>query len=140
MTALYLDTSALFKLVRAEAESGPLRDFLEQSDEPVMTSLVGSVELQRAAARHGESALVVAHRILSRTDVLGISQSIASTAGLLTPPGLRSLDAFHIASAMDIRDDLTAVVAYDVRLLRAALSHGLPVRYPGLTNLTCIEP
>lgn len=137
---LYLDTSALFKLVRAEAESGPLRDFLEQADEPVMTSLVGLVELQRAAARHGESALVVAHQVLDRTDVLGISRSIASAAGLLTPPGLRSLDAFHIASAMDIRDELAAVVAYDVRLLRAAVTHGLPVRHPGLMNPTCTEP
>jgi hypothetical protein len=44
---------------------------------------------------------------------------------------LHSLDAIHLASALTIRDELSAFVAYDLRLGDAAAVAGLPVVRPG---------
>jgi predicted nucleic acid-binding protein len=43
------------------------------------------------------------------------------------PPGLRSLDAIHVASARLVAHDLAALVTYDRRMLAAAEDLGLPV-------------
>jgi predicted nucleic acid-binding protein len=48
-----------------------------------------------------------------------LDDRILEAAADLTPPGLRSLDAVHIASAISIRDDLAAFVTYDRRLAAA---------------------
>ena len=40
--------------------------------------------------------------------------------------------AIHLASALAVRRDLTAFVAYDEALLAAAADAGLPVAAPGL--------
>jgi predicted nucleic acid-binding protein len=42
----------------------------------------------------------------------------------------RSLDAIHLATALHIRERLTAFVAYDNRLAEAARATGLPGRDP----------
>jgi len=46
------------------------------------------------------------------------------------PPTLRVIDAIHLASALAIRQELTAFVAYDKRLLAAARTAGLPTASP----------
>lgn len=51
----------------------------------------------------------------------------------MAPTTLRSLDAIHLAAALDIRDDLAAFVTYDRRLFEAARGVGLPVRSPGVS-------
>jgi predicted nucleic acid-binding protein len=43
---------------------------------------------------------------------------------------LRSLDALHLATALEIGDDLEALVAYDDRLIDAARAASLHVRTP----------
>ena len=49
---IYLDSSALMKLVRQEAETDASRDWLvSQSELPVITSKLGQVEVLRAARR-----------------------------------------------------------------------------------------
>jgi predicted nucleic acid-binding protein len=48
----------------------------------------------------------------------------------LDPPGLRSVDAIHLASALAIRDELAALVTYDIRLAEAARAAGLTVLAP----------
>ncbi len=44
---------------------------------------------------------------------------------------LRSLDAIHLASALAIGTDLSAFVAYDLRLASAATAAGLELLTPG---------
>jgi uncharacterized protein len=46
------------------------------------------------------------------------------------PNVLSTLDAIHVASAMSVRDDLTALVSYDKRMLAAAQDAGLPTASP----------
>jgi predicted nucleic acid-binding protein len=43
---------------------------------------------------------------------------------------LRSLDALHLATAVEIRDALDAVVTYDARMATASTSLGLVVLAP----------
>jgi predicted nucleic acid-binding protein len=43
---------------------------------------------------------------------------------------LRTLDAIHLASALTVRSELDALVAYDKRLLDAASALGLPTACP----------
>ena len=51
-------------------------------------------------------------------------------AGQLLPATLRSLDALHLAAAMEIGDDLEGMVAYDGRLIQAALAISVNVLSP----------
>ncbi len=60
-----------------------------------------------------------------------ITRTLLEEAAVLGGPHLRSLDAIHLASALSIREDLEAFVAYDRRLAEAAGAAGLPVVAPG---------
>jgi len=46
------------------------------------------------------------------------------------PGELRTLDAIHLASALEIGQDLGVMIAYDIRLKAAAQAYGLAVESP----------
>ena len=52
------------------------------------------------------------------------------TAGRLQPWNLRSLDAIHLATAMEIGDDLEGIVVYDERLASASRAVSIAVVAP----------
>ncbi len=54
----------------------------------------------------------------------------AGTAGRLPDPALRSLDAIHLATALQLQQGLEALVTYGSRLAAAAGRQGLPVVTP----------
>jgi predicted nucleic acid-binding protein len=56
---------------------------------------------------------------------------LADDAARLGRPGLRALDALHLASVLRIEQAITAFVVYGHRLAEAARSRGLPVVAPG---------
>ncbi len=49
---------------------------------------------------------------------------------MLDPPELRSLDAVHLATALDLGRDLDGFVTYDDRLARAAQDAGIATFAP----------
>ncbi len=51
-------------------------------------------------------------------------------AARLGPILLHSLDALHLASALELGDDLESIVCYDERLSQAAAALGIPVTAP----------
>jgi predicted nucleic acid-binding protein len=53
-----------------------------------------------------------------------------TAAGLLRPTGLRSLDALHLAAALEIGSDLQGMVLYDQRLAAAAHQNSIEVITP----------
>jgi uncharacterized protein len=59
-----------------------------------------------------------------------VATSTFEAAGRLEPAALRTLDAVHIAAALDLGDDLVGMVTYDDRLAEAARSNGVPVVSP----------
>ncbi|MFN4002195.1 type II toxin-antitoxin system VapC family toxin [Microcella sp.] len=125
---LYLDTSAVVKLLLREKESLALRAFI--GDQDWASSALLRTELPRALVRVEPSVLPRAVDVLARVSLLAIDTRVLDTAARLSPPTLRSLDAIHLASALELRDELTAFVAYDDRLLAAASALGMPVASP----------
>ena len=127
---IYMDTSALVKLVISEPESDALSEHLEASGCQMTTSLFSEVELVRAVNRVDDTLHQVVSRLLDRQVVLPITDSIRARAGYLLPKGIRSLDAIHLATAVEIQPNLDSVVSYDDTLLKAARSFGLQVHSP----------
>jgi uncharacterized protein len=129
---LYLDSSALVKLVKREAESSALRRFLRRHpDDARVTSALARVEVVRAVTPGGPAAVAQARRQLARVHQVNLDRSILDDAAALAPGTvLRSLDAIHLASALSIGSDLRAVIAYDQRMQAAAGGIGLSVEAP----------
>ncbi|NHN45784.1 type II toxin-antitoxin system VapC family toxin [Chryseoglobus frigidaquae] len=125
---MYLDTSAAVKLLIDEKESFALRAYL--SDHDWASSALVRTELVRALLRVDPSVVPRALDLLAQGNLLVIDTPVLDTAARLSPPSLRSLDAIHLASALELRDELTAFVAYDDRLLAAASALGMPVASP----------
>ena len=128
---IYLDSSALVKLILVEAESAGLREWLaENSEQPMVSSTLHRAEVARAVWRYEPAALGQCYRLMRRVQQLGMSADILDTAGTIPPQILRSGDAIHLASALSIKHYLTAFVAYDKQLLAAADGIGLPTASP----------
>lgn len=59
------------------------------------------------------------------------STATYDNAALLEPQILRTLDALHLASALELGDDLSGLITYDTRMAGAAAALGLAVVAPG---------
>ncbi|MFV0495600.1 type II toxin-antitoxin system VapC family toxin [Mycobacterium sp.] len=131
---IYLDTSALVKLIRIEEESDELGDWLDARIEiPWITSALAEVELPRAIRSVAPEGLPAVPSILARLDRFEIDALIRSTAATYTDRSLRSLDAIHLATAHIAASaaPLTALVTYDSRLGEAAGALGMTIVAPG---------
>ena len=128
---LYIDTSALVKLVTVEPESAPLRSYLlEAGGDAEFTAAITRTELVRAAARLRDTDIArQASLLLTRLQFVEISTALLDAAAVLPPPELRALDAIHLAAAMTA-PDLRALVTYDRRLADAAADAGVVVVSP----------
>jgi uncharacterized protein len=128
---LYVDSSALVKLVQAEGESAALRRYLRRHRSLVKaTCALARVEVVRAVAPAGTRATALARRQLARFHQLDLDRELLDrAAGLPTGIPLRSLDAIHLAAAQTL-PALRAVVTYDTRMQTAAQALGLPVEAP----------
>lgn len=132
---IYLDTSALTKLLVAEAETAELRTSLlaeGDRDQYLVTSALSRVELLRAIARQGDPGLADRARfLLDGLDMLPITDAVIAAAESIGPAGLRWLDAIHLASAAQIESEMTCFVTYDHRLLEGCRDVGFETQSPG---------
>jgi predicted nucleic acid-binding protein len=123
---LYLDTSALVKLVHPEAETDALVRWLDQqTDSPWVASALVEIELVRAVRAAAPTDLVHVPGVLARVDMVEIDGIVRANAAAVTPATVRSPDAIHLATALEFAADLTALVTYDKRLGEAATAAGL---------------
>jgi predicted nucleic acid-binding protein len=67
--------------------------------------------------------------LLGEIDLIHLDDGLLDLAGELQP-ALRSLDAIHLAAALELGDELDAVVTYDARMARGAEALGLRVAAP----------
>jgi hypothetical protein len=132
---IYLDTSALVKLVRREPESDALADWLDdRPSTPWVSSTLIEVELPRALRRTDPALLADVPATVARVARYEIDEVVRAAAAALTDPNLQSLDAIHLATARAIfGGQLSAFVTYDRWLLTAAAAAGLSATGPGLT-------
>ena len=126
---LYLDSSAIVKLVVRERESDALVAEIDNQPE-VVSSALAWAEVLRAAARTGRRTSL-AERVLERIPMVPIDDAILRSAAELPPLTLRALDSIHLATALTLKDDLDALVTYDARLTDTAADQGMPVLHPG---------
>jgi predicted nucleic acid-binding protein len=129
---LYLDASAIVKLVADEPESGDLVDAV--TDARLVSSELAIAELPRAMRRieRGDVVDLIARTdaVLATLDLVPVGSDVLTLAGALAMANLRTLDAIHVASSL-LLDDLGLFISYDARQLRAAAEAGLAIASPG---------
>lgn len=123
----YIETSAAAKLIILEAETAALRRDLKDNNVAAVSSDLLETELRRVALRQGVPQSDV-EDVLDAIDIAEIPRSVYRRAGLLPPPGLRSLDALHLAAAL--HQNAVGIYAYDGRIIEAAKIFGFEVRSP----------
>ncbi len=128
--AFYVDTSALVKLVVAESETEALQSWLAAAGVELVACDLARTELMRAVRRVVPDRVLRARAVLDSLVLTEVTPAIFEIAGRLDPPGLRSLDALHLAAALDLGDDLDGIVTYDDRLGEAAMANGVVVVAP----------
>ena len=128
---VYLDSSALVKLVVFEPESPALREFLKGHTARLSSGLA-EVEVPRALRRAGYGAPEQrrAVELLARIALVDVDRAILRVAAAIAPSSLRSLDAIHLATAMSLGQDLAGIITYDQRLAEAAIGIDLEVWAP----------
>ena len=127
---VYLDASALVKLVVTEKETPALKAFLASHTARVSSALV-RVEVPLAVHRHGPGSSQRAARLIARIDLIALDDETLDAAGRLHDVGVRSLDAIHVASALRLEGEVSTLVTYDKRMQDAAVAVGLRWHAPG---------
>ncbi|MDQ2789976.1 MAG: VapC toxin family PIN domain ribonuclease [Pseudonocardiales bacterium] len=141
---IYLDSSALIKLVRAEDSSEALQSWIDQrADTLLVTSALARSEVLRAVRRNNhtdsgalidpeafEAELAQAVEVLDAIAQIAIDDAILHRAGALPSPMIRTLDAIHLASAAEFKTPALTFVTYDHRLAAEAQGAGIAVIAP----------
>ncbi len=133
---IYLDSSAIVKLVRVEAESDSLRAWVEEHHAATLvSSCLAEVEVVRALRRYEAPAVAGVPAVMAHMLRLDVDARIREMAASYNMVGLRTLDAIHLATAEVLHADrygLESFVAYDAHLRAAAAARGLTTVCPGL--------
>jgi uncharacterized protein len=133
-TTVYVDASAIAKLFIAEPETAELRGWLGSLSElRLVSSALLPVELLRLL-RLVNSASVAEGFLTNDMDIVEITPPILDDATTMPPPRLPTLDAIHLATALDLGGSVSVLLSYDKLLLEAARAAGLAVACPGATS------
>jgi predicted nucleic acid-binding protein len=125
---LYLDSSAVVKLVAREPETDALVGLVRE-DPLLVSSALTWIEVIRAVGR-ARASTTRAERVLSGIGLVPIDDGIVRSAATLGPASLRTLDAIHVATAISLGGDVSRLVTYDERLASAASGTGIEVIAP----------
>ena len=128
--AYYLDTSAAVKLVVEEQGSAALREWLAAATVPIVSSDLTRTELLRATRRGAPDQMEQARAVLATLVLVTLPPTTFERAAEVQPEQLRSLDAVHLAAALELGDELDAIVTYDDRMAAAARALGIAVVAP----------
>lgn len=115
---------------------------LDEPDKPVIerhlegferriASRLLRVELRRVGAREG--VLDRADLLLTDISLVSLDDEILTAAETLTPSTVTTLDAIHLATAVQLAKagELDALMTYDKRLADGASKHGIEILSPG---------
>lgn len=127
---VYLDSSALIKLIFEEPETPALDDFLAAWPARASSSLA-KVEVLRTAQIVDDDAVTAhARDLLAHVHLVRPDDALLAAATGVGPRALRALDAIHLATALSLGSELGGMVVYDRRLAAAARDAGLQVFAP----------
>jgi predicted nucleic acid-binding protein len=125
---IYLDSSAVVKLARQEAETDALRAWIAADPRPLIVSALARTEAARALLRTEPAALLVLPAVLAVLHQHPVTDAVLDAAARLPGETLRSLDAIHLATAETLAP--AWFVTYDKRLAESGRSRGLPIVSP----------
>jgi predicted nucleic acid-binding protein len=127
---LYVDTSALGRVLLDEPDAGAILLGLDRFDIQVSSRLL-RVELRRLGLR--KRVLDTADQLLSGVALVPVDEAVLAAAETVPPAGVATLDAIHLVTAIRLAgDDLVdAVMTYDARLADGVRHHGLAIVAPG---------
>jgi predicted nucleic acid-binding protein len=129
---IYIDTSALVKLIWQEPESPELARYLADRDEDrLVSSALLAIETRRTVLREDPTQLPRADLLLTRVGQVAISDPIVESASRLPDAALRSLDAIHLATALLLGREVDVLVSYDKRMCSAAQARAIATASPG---------
>lgn len=136
MPILYLDASAIVKLILSEQASDELDAYTREA--MLVTSEIILTEVPRAIRRACQNDPLLsladlldgAENVLERHYLVPTGREILTQAGALGEASLRALDAIHIATAIEA-SPVDAFVTYDDRQAAAARLTGLRTVAPG---------
>ena len=129
MPGSYLDSSAIVKLAIDEPQSLALRRYLRRRG-PLLSSALARAEVLRALLGEGEPGLTRGRVVLGRINLIRVNDRVLNVAGTLLPAELRSLDAIHLATALDLGTDVRQIITYDDRMASAASDLGVRTATP----------
>ena len=127
--AIYLDSSAIVKLAVTEKESTALRRYLHRRG-PLVASALARTEVARSLLPLGPIAVQRGHDVLSRLELIRVTDRVLLEAGSLRPADLRSLDAIHLTTMLQLGVSLRRLVTYDARMSAAAVALGISAVAP----------
>jgi predicted nucleic acid-binding protein len=136
----YADTSALVKLLIAEAETAALAEYLSTARDRTTSSELTIAEVTRTVARAGGDA-AAAGLLLRQLDLLAVDEAGLWRAGRLPSPAgtfLRTADAIHLVAAMELGE--SEFLTYNRRQAQAAAERGFVVIAPGRPNGWYVQP
>ena len=128
-SGVYVDTSALARVILEEPCSGAILRDLDRFDQSVTSRLL-AVELRRVG-RRGD-AVKAAEQLLSQLSLIPVDEDVLAVAEAIEPATVGTLDAIHLATALRLAeaDELDALMTYDKQLANAAREHGIEVLSP----------
>lgn len=128
MRDIYIDSSAILKLIIKEAESAAIISIPRAR---FITSEISKVEVIRAVLRYEPRALKVAEQVLNNLNFVRIdSQTLVQAQRLPDRINIRALDAIHIAVASKMGLRINSVLTYDKQMAKAAKALGFEVLSP----------
>lgn len=96
----------------------------------MVSSELTEVELVRVVARVDAGLVRLSRNLLDSLFLLPITSSVRRAAGELFPGKIKSLDAIHLTTALEIKDDLAGLLTYDNRMADLANEAGLETPRP----------
>lgn len=128
MRDIYIDSSAILKLIIREKESEAVISIPRAR---FITSEISRVEVIRAILRYEPKALKNAEQVLRNLNFVKIdSQTLVQAERLPDRISLRALDAIHVAVASKMGLKINSVLTYDKQMAKAAKALGFEVLSP----------
>jgi uncharacterized protein len=129
VSAVYVDTSALGRVLLDEPDKPLIEDALDTFDQVTASRLLRA-ELRRVGLRRG--LLQRADSLLADISLVSVDSWILTAVETLTPAAVGTLDAIHLATAVRLHKagELDALMTYDEQLTGGAQEHGIPVLSP----------
>lgn len=129
MSTVYVDTSAIARLLLDEPDKPIIEQHLKEFEQHVASRLLG-VELRRVGAR--ADLLDRADQLLTDISLIPVDDALLAAAETVTPSTVATLDAIHLATAIRLSDEgeLDALMTYDKQLATGAREHHITVLSP----------